>query len=120
MHAAIRGAGDARPRGSDAALGPGEHRLRAGRAVGGQAAVCRHPRLREAAGSQADVAATVAQDLAARGYAQRAVDDDLSAADRARSDAPLRDGRAGRHGQRGSGRVPANTGPRRFGERVRE
>ena len=52
--------------------------------------------------------------------AQRTVDDDLPAADRARSDAALRHGRAGRHRQRGPGRIPADAGPRRPGQRIRK
>ena len=41
LHAAVRGAGDARSRGDDAAIGPGEPGLRAGRDAGRPAAVCR-------------------------------------------------------------------------------
>ena len=58
--------------------------------------------------------------LPTRNHAQRAVDDDLPPADGARSDAAVRQRRAGRHRPRRPGRVPAHAGARRSGERVRE
>ena len=88
--------------------------------LAGRPLFAEHPRLRNAAGEEADAAAVAAQGVAARSSAQRTVDDDLPAAHGARPDAAIRHGRAGRHGQRRLGRVPADTGPRRLGERIRE